>query len=143
MQDARVLLEDLLAVQNTYLSTFQSLGALGLLLGTFGVALVQLRSVIERQGEMALLQTIGFSKSRVGYVVLLETFYLLMLGVAVGLVRPLVAVAPHFFSGEANLPLLALTLMLLAIVLCGLLASALAVRAARRVPILSTLRREF
>ena len=29
-------LQDLLAVQNTYLSTFQSLGVLGLLLGTLG-----------------------------------------------------------------------------------------------------------
>ena len=29
---------ELLAVQNTYLSTFQCLGGLGLLLGTFGLA---------------------------------------------------------------------------------------------------------
>ena len=32
-------LKDLQAIQNTYLSTFQSLGALGLLLGTFGLML--------------------------------------------------------------------------------------------------------
>ena len=43
------------AVQNTYLSTFQSLGGLGLLLGTFGLATVQLRSVLERRGELALI----------------------------------------------------------------------------------------
>ena len=42
-----------LAVQNTYLSTFQSLGALGLLLGTVGLAVVQLRNVLERRGELA------------------------------------------------------------------------------------------
>ncbi len=35
-----------LAVQNTYLSTFQSLGAFGLLLGTLGLAVAQLRSVL-------------------------------------------------------------------------------------------------
>ena len=45
----------LMAVQNTYLSTFQSLGGLGLLLGTFGLAVVQLRNVLERRGELALL----------------------------------------------------------------------------------------
>ncbi|NMC20041.1 MAG: ABC transporter permease, partial [Thermogutta sp.] len=39
----------LLVVQNTYLSTFQSLGGLGLLLGTFGLAATQIRGVAERQ----------------------------------------------------------------------------------------------
>ena len=42
-------LAEFLAVQNTYLSTFQSLGGLGLLLGTFGLAAVQLRNVSERR----------------------------------------------------------------------------------------------
>ena len=36
-------LAELMAVQNTYLSTFQALGGLGLVLGTFGLAAVQLR----------------------------------------------------------------------------------------------------
>ncbi|MET0167365.1 MAG: FtsX-like permease family protein, partial [Vicinamibacterales bacterium] len=35
-------------VENTYLSTFQTLGGLGLLLGTFGLATVLLRNVLER-----------------------------------------------------------------------------------------------
>ena len=34
-------------MQNTYLSTFQSLGGLGLLLGTIGLAALQLRNVLE------------------------------------------------------------------------------------------------
>ena len=50
-----------LAVQNTYLSTFQSLGGLGLLLGTFGLAAVQLRAVFERRHELALLTGDRFS----------------------------------------------------------------------------------
>ena len=43
-------------VENTYLSTFQSLGALGLLLGTAGLAAVLLRNVLERRRELALLR---------------------------------------------------------------------------------------
>ena len=39
LMDTKELLSQLLAVQNTYLSTFQSLGGLGLLLGTFGLAI--------------------------------------------------------------------------------------------------------
>jgi putative ABC transport system permease protein len=49
-----------LSVQNTYLSTFQTLGGLGLLLGTFGLATVMLRNVLERQSELALLRAVGF-----------------------------------------------------------------------------------
>jgi acetyl-CoA carboxylase carboxyltransferase component len=41
-----------LAVQNSYISAFQSLGALGLVLGTFGIAAVQLRSIFERRKEL-------------------------------------------------------------------------------------------
>ena len=38
-------------VENTYLSTFQMLGGLGLLLGTLGMAAVLLRNVFERRRE--------------------------------------------------------------------------------------------
>src|SRR5262249_521145 len=41
-------LEAYLAVENTYLSTFQALGGLGLLLGSLGLAVVLLRGVWER-----------------------------------------------------------------------------------------------
>ena len=43
------------AVENTYLSTFQTLGGLGLLVGTVGLAAVLLRNVLERRRELALL----------------------------------------------------------------------------------------
>ena len=49
--DANRTLATMLAVQNTYLRTFQSLGALGLLLGTIGLAVAQMRSVLERRQE--------------------------------------------------------------------------------------------
>ena len=49
-----------LAVENTYLATFQALGGLGLLLGAVGLAIVLLRSVWERRGELALLRALGF-----------------------------------------------------------------------------------
>ncbi len=39
-------------VENTYLSTFQSLGGLGLLLGTIGLAAVMFRNVLERRREL-------------------------------------------------------------------------------------------
>src|SRR5262249_10653264 len=63
-------LAELFAVQNTYLAAFRSLGGLGLLLGTLGLAAAQLRSIVERRGELALFQAIGFRRRRLGEMVL-------------------------------------------------------------------------
>ena len=50
-------------VENTYLSTFQTLGGLGLLLGTIGLAAVLLRNVLERRRELALLGAVGYARA--------------------------------------------------------------------------------
>jgi predicted lysophospholipase L1 biosynthesis ABC-type transport system permease subunit len=72
-------------VENTYLSTFQTLGGLGLLLGTVGFSAVLLRNVLER-GAVALLTTIGYGHSQLFAIVLSEGLLLLSLGLAVGVV---------------------------------------------------------
>ena len=71
-QTTAARLETFFAVQNTYLSTFRSLGGLGLLLGTIGLAAAQLRSVVERRGELALMQACGFRRRRLSQMILLE-----------------------------------------------------------------------
>ncbi|MBC7853109.1 MAG: ABC transporter permease, partial [Pirellulaceae bacterium] len=100
--DAKTKLAELLAVQNTYISTFRSLGALGLLLGTFGLAAVQLRNVFERRKELALLRATGFRRFRLGLVVLLENLLLLVGGIATGASAALVTVLPHMIFGGAS-----------------------------------------
>ncbi|MDA1050352.1 MAG: FtsX-like permease family protein [Planctomycetota bacterium] len=144
VQSSQVL-EQLFAVQNTYLSTFQSLGALGLLLGTFGIAAVQMRNVLERRGELALLRATGFREKRLAQMVLLENILLLVGGLATGTVAALLAVLPHKFTGEASIPadlLRDLGLMLLAVLIVGIVSSLLSVRASLKVPVLSALRGE-
>ncbi len=136
------LLEQLLAVQNTYLSTFQSLGALGLLLGTFGLAAVQLRSVLERRGELALLRAAGFRRRRLSQMVLLENTFLLLGGLSIGIFAALLSVLPHMLLGGATIPLLDLTVMLTLVLTAGLLSGLLAARATLRAPLLSALRGE-
>ena len=66
-------LANFLAVQNTYLSTFQTLGGLGLLLGTLGLATVMVRNVLERRPELALLNALGLRPSGLAWLVLVET----------------------------------------------------------------------
>ena len=135
-------LTDLLAVQNTYISTFQSLGAIGLLLGTFGLAAVQLRSVFERRKELALLRAAGFRKLRLGEMVLLENLLLLLGGLASGTLAALVAVLPHMFTTGAQVPLVDLAVMLGLVVLVGIATGLIAVRATLRAPLVAALRGE-
>jgi len=135
-------LAEFLAVQNTYLATFRSLGGLGLLLGTVGLAVLQLRSALERQGELALLRSIGFRRQQLGLMVLLESAYLLLAGLAVGGLAALVAVAPHLLTRQASVPWTEILLTLVAILAVGLVASLLAVRAITRMPLLPALRHE-
>jgi len=124
-----------LAVQNTYLSTFQSLGGLGLLLGTFGLAAVQLRNVLQRRGELALLRAVGFRRASLAWMVLLESGSLLGAGLASGVLAALVALAPHLLGGAAGIPWLWLALSLGLVLLVGLLSSLLAVRAVMHAPV--------
>ena len=131
-----------LIVENTYLSTFQTLGGLGLLLGTLGLAVVMVRGVIERRPELALLQAVGFSRRSISWLVLAENSFLLVFGVLIGAATALLAVAPHLLGGSAEPPWVSLSLTLVAIVAVGLTAGAAAVAAALRTPLLASLRRE-
>ncbi len=131
-----------LAVQNTYLSTFQSLGALGLLLGTIGLAVVQLRNVLERRGELALLRAAGFRRATLAALVVLEDMLLLVLGLACGGLAALVAVVPHLLDRGVTFPWASMAVALAMILGAGLLASLAAVRAAVRAPLMEVLRRE-
>ncbi len=137
-----VVLEQLLGVQNTYISAFQSLGALGLLLGTFGLVAVQLRSVVERRRELALMQAIGFSSSRLAKMLTLETGLLLGGGLCVGIFCSAIALIPYIIETGPQLTILNPLLMLLAVLFVGFLAAALAVRTATRQSVLSGLRSE-
>lgn len=136
-------LADFLAVQNTYLSTFQTLGGLGLLLGTLGLGAVMLRNVLERRSEIALLKSVGFTSRQTGWLVLAENSLLLMWGLAVGTVSALLAMLPHLVSTGADFPWPTAAGMLIAVAIAGTLAALAAVRSAIQLPILETLRREL
>jgi len=127
------------AVENTYLSTFQSLGGLGLLLGTFGLAAVQLRSVLERRGELALLRATGFRRRLLAGMVILENAMLLVAGLGCGVLSAAVAVLPHLVGGRASIPWASLAATLGLVLAVGLLAGLAAVRSALRAPLVAAL----
>lgn len=129
-------------VENTYLSTFQMLGGLGLLLGTLGMAAVLLRNVLERRRELALLRVVGYNSSHFSLMVIAENAMLLCCGLVTGTVCALLAIAPVFFTRHAQLPSIALGLLLLGVLVSGLSASIVATWAALRSPLLPALRAE-
>jgi putative ABC transport system permease protein len=139
-QSTTARLAEFFAVQNTYLATFRSLGGLGLLLGTLGLATVQLRNVIERRRELALLRAAGFRQSRLAKLVMLENAALLIAGLGTGIIAALIALAPHLFAGGAGVPWGSLLAMLAIVLVIGLLAGMTAVSAAVRAPLLQALR---
>jgi hypothetical protein len=131
------------AVENTYLSTFQTLGGLGLLVGTIGLAAVLLRNVLERRRELALLRAVGYGRANLFTIILAENSALLGWGLAAGALSALVAVAPAALERGARLPLTAGGwLLLLAVLGAGLISSLIATRAALRAPLVAALRAE-
>ncbi len=138
--DSQFRLAELMAVQNTYLSTFQSLGALGLMLGLVGLAVAQLRSMLERRGELALLQAAGFRRRRLLAMVLAENLTLLVGGLAIGAVAALVAVVPQALVEQVGAPWRTLAVLLAVVALAGAAAARLAAGAALRAPLIPALR---
>ncbi|HEV7902507.1 MAG TPA: ABC transporter permease [Pyrinomonadaceae bacterium] len=129
-------------VENTYLSTFQTLGGLGTLLGTLGLATVLLRNVLERRRELALLRAVGYNARHFALMVVAENALLLVCGLLTGVMCALLAIAPAFYARGGHLPTASLALLLSAVVLTGLAASLAATVAALRSPLLPALRAE-
>ncbi len=135
-------LESFHSVQNTYLSTFRTLGGLGLLLGTVGLAIVLLRNVTERRGELATLRAFGYRRSTLTWMVVVENALLLLAGLAIGTVAALLTAAPNLLGEASSFPGRAIAGTLAGIFLFGLLACTLAALGALRIPLLPALKAE-
>jgi ABC-type lipoprotein release transport system permease subunit len=129
-------------VENTYLSVFQTLGALGLALGTLGLATVLLRNVLERRKELALLRAVGYNSRHFALMVIAENAFLVFCGLATGVLSAALAIAPAFITRGGQPATLSLAVMLLLVIITGLLASILATLAALRSPLIPALRAE-
>jgi hypothetical protein len=139
-QDSVRRLEAYHRVENTYLSTFQTLGGLGLVLGIAGLAAIIARNVFERRRELALLGAAGFTGRDLQVVVVAEHLALVAAGLLVGLAAAGLAIAPVLIErgGVPSLPLVWVG----AVAATGLVASLLATRGVRRLPLVPSLRSE-
>ena len=128
-------------VENTYLSTFQALGGLGLVLGCAGLAAVVARSVLERRRELALLGATGYTGRDLQIVVLAEQCAVVCWGLGIGVIAALVAVAPMLASRGVG-PIGAALAWPAIVLAAGVLSAVAATRMVRRLPLVASLRSE-
>ena len=143
---ARSRLAEFHRVENTYLSTFQALGGLGLLLGTLGLALVLFRNAAERRREWALLAAVGYRRRDFAALGFWENAFVLTAGLGAGALSALLAVFPVLGQREAGAGFGGgfglLALLLVGVLALGLLAGAAAARLAANRPPTPALRAE-
>jgi putative ABC transport system permease protein len=129
-------------VENTFLTTFQALGALGLVLGTIGLGTVLLRNVLERRRELALLQATGYRRKHLVQMVMAESAFLLGCGLALGVVCAAIAIAPAYVSRAQAFPIVPTLGLLAAVLAAGLLSTIMATRVVARSPLLEALKND-
>ncbi len=142
LEPARQRLETFLSVQNTYIGIFTVLGGLGVLLGTAGLGILVSRHVLERRGELGLMQAVGFLPGALRRLVLGEHVVLLAAGLLLGVGSALLAVWPALRQGGGDLPLGFLGLLLATVFIFGVAVCAVAVQVAIRGRLIEAIRRE-
>jgi putative ABC transport system permease protein len=109
------------SITNTYLSIFLALGAFGLILGTVGLAVVLARTILERKKEIAMMQSLGFTRKQVVGLLIREYITLLVWGILIGFISAVVAVLPNFISPGSDVSFMTVLLIVLAILANGVI----------------------
>jgi len=113
MQQAAVRLVEFNSITNTYLSIFLVMGALGLLLGTFGLVVVLSRSILERRQEIALLKAVGYRRKVIRKLVVREYVILLLMGIGSGFLTAVIATMPSILSPNTGTSFTTIIMLLL------------------------------
>ncbi len=129
-------------VENTYLSTFQSLGALGLVLGTIGMATILFCNVLERRKELALLRAVGYRRPTLSLLIVTEHLFLMAAGMTCGTITAFVAIAPAVHARGGTAPFAMVAVMLAGVLSAGVASAIVAAFAALRGPVLAALHSE-
>lgn len=92
------------SVTNTYLNIFMILGGLGVILGTVGMGIVLMRNMLDRKHELAVMKALGFSRTQLFQLIIMENMWLLLVGMAIGIISALIGILPSLFSPAFQVP---------------------------------------
>ncbi len=136
------ILNSFIQVQNTYLSTFLTLGGLGVGLGAIGLIIVILYNILERKKEFALMLALGYSPRHFLFLTVGEVFTLLLVGLSTGVLSALVAIIPLFSQKEIQINFSFLGGTLFIVILITLILSSFFAYFALRINSIKALRSE-
>ncbi len=74
---------------------------------------------MERRGELALLQSVGFNRKAIQLLILSEHSLLLFAGIFIGIVSAFLATLPTLTQSGSNIPYLTILLLLVIVTLNG------------------------
>ena len=107
------------SVENTYLSIFFLMGAFAFLLGTVGLAVQVIGSLIERKKESSMLLALGIPVGSIVRIFCYEYLVLFFVGMFIGLISALVATLPTFLSGDLTVSLGFVLAVMIVLILSG------------------------
>lgn len=136
------LLNNFIQVQNTYITTFMTLGGLGMFLGIFGLVVVVIYSLMQRQNEFAIERCLGMPLKTICRIVFTEIGIISFLGLLCGSVSAFIALYPRITSTQAQVPWIYLANILLAMLLFALFTGYITTKFIARFHLLSSLRQE-
>ncbi|MHC5082869.1 MAG: FtsX-like permease family protein [Planctomycetota bacterium] len=129
-------------VENAYMAIFLVLGGFGLILGSAGLGLVLMLNVLDRKGEMAMMQAFGFRQGSLQMMLFVEHGLLLIAGAFCGLIPALLAVVPVMKTQGDGFPMGKIVLITLAILVSGIVWIGMATQIVTKSDYLDTLRNQ-
>ncbi len=91
------------SVENTYLSIFLLMGILALFIGTVGLSVILVRSILERKHEIALFKAMGINRRKILKMFMNEYLLLLFAGILTGVLTSAIATLPSLISPHTDI----------------------------------------
>ena len=82
------------SVENTYISIFNVLGGLGVILGAAGLGIITARNLAERKNEFTQLYQIGISRKIIRSLIVRETRQFILWAIGIGLLAAIISILP-------------------------------------------------
>ncbi len=130
------------SVENTYLTVFMALGGLGIIIGTFGMGIILYRNLLERRRELGVMMALGFKKSEIFRLVIIENIFLLSAGIICGFISAIIGILPSIISPAFNVNGIFLAVLIVLVFVIGGLWILFLVKSSIKVSLISLLRNE-
>ena len=84
--DIQEIINSLISAITNFMYLFEGFLGIGLLIGIAGIGIISYRNVIERRQQIGMLRAIGFKKGMIAWSFLIETSFVTLLAIGIGVV---------------------------------------------------------